>query len=248
QEFVKKVDDLTKAIVDALKEKYKQEYEAQQASIKKELDALDKWKEESIDRINSVYDAKIKAIDNELEAFEKAEKEKDRLEQDKEELNKIEEIKTAIKFEHDDTNKEQLQKELEKVLAERKKRIEQQEIEDKKEALKKRKEELEEKKKDEIENINQIYESEKEYYNKRLEDAKKFYDERIKESKLQAEAEKLIMDKNQKEIVALLNSYSDAYKNAGQTLGEKLLEGFKPAINEIKNLIDSITREINNAR
>ncbi|EQG39387.1 putative phage tail tape measure domain protein [Clostridioides difficile DA00129] len=141
-----------------------------------------------------------------------------------------------------------MQKELEKVLAERKKRIEQQEIEDKKEALKKRKEELEEKKKDEIENINQIYESEKEYYNKRLEDAKKFYDERIKESKLQAEAEKLIMDKNQKEIVALLNSYSDAYKNAGQTLGEKLLEGFKPAINEIKNLIDSITREINNAR
>ncbi|EQE02539.1 putative phage tail tape measure domain protein [Clostridioides difficile CD9] len=32
------------------------------------------------------------------------------------------------------------------------------------------------------------------------------------------------MDKNQKEIVALLNSYSDAYKNAGQTLGENYLK------------------------
>ena len=35
---------------------------------------------------------------------------------------------------------------------------------------------------------------------------------------------------------------------AGMTLGDKLVEGFKPAIDSIKSLISSITADLNNAR
>lgn len=81
-----------------------------------------------------------------------------------------------------------------------------------------------------------------------LKDVKKFYEDKTKEAKLQAEAEKLIMNKNQKEIVALLNSYGKEYKATGQTLGERLVEGFKPAIQDIKGLMNSVSYEISQAR
>jgi hypothetical protein len=54
----------------------------------------------------------------------------------------------------------------------------------------------------------------------------------------------MIMDNNQIEIVALLNSYSDQYKLAGKTLGEKLVEGFKPQIEAIKAMISSVTSQM----
>ncbi|MBO3443415.1 phage tail tape measure protein [Clostridium sp. CCUG 7971] len=248
KDFVKQVNDLTKEIVNALKTKYQAEYKAQEESIKKQITNLDKWKEESIKKTNIVYDAKIKAIDDELKALENAQKQKDRDETEKEELENIEKIKNAIEFEHDDSNKAQLEKELEKLLNERKKRLEIQELEDKKEELKSQKEQLEEKKKNEIDNINEIYASEKEMYETRLEESKKFYEQRVDDAKLQAEAEKLIIDKNQKEIVELLNSYAKSYEVAGMTLGDKLVEGFKPAIDSIKSMIAGITSDLNSAR
>lgn len=248
KDFIKEVNDLAKELVDSLKAKYQEEYKAQEDSIKNQISNLDKWKEESIKRINSVYDAKIKAIDDELKALDEAQKQKDRDEIDKEELDNIEKIKTAMEFEHDENNKEQLQKELDKLINERNKRLELQKIEDKKEELRKQKEDLEAKKKNELDNINDIYTNEKEMYETRLEESKKFYEQQIESAKLQAEAEKLIMDKNQKDIVELLKSYSKDYEIAGMTLGEKLVDGFKPAIASIKDMIDSITADLSSAR
>ncbi len=77
---------------------------------------------------------------------------------------------------------------------------------------------------------------------------KEFYDNKTSAAQLQAEAEKMIMNKNQAEIIELLHSYSKEYELAGQTLGERLVEGFKPAIDEIKDMIASITAEINAAK
>ncbi|MEG1287617.1 MAG: phage tail tape measure protein [Clostridium sp.] len=248
KEFAKEVNNLEKAITDALKEKYKQEYDAQVESINGQLSNLDRWKNESIDKINSVYDAKIDAIDAELKALDQAEKEKDRLEAENKDLDKIKRLEEAIAFEHDETNKAQLEKELEKVKQEREKRLEEEALEDKKEALKAQKEELEEKRKNEIDNINSIYESEKEFYQNRLDEAKKFYNDRTSEAKLQAEAEKLIVDKNQKEIVELIKSYAPQWYDAGQSLGDRLVEGMKPSIDSINKMIDSIWSSINAAQ
>ncbi|WP_242858838.1 hypothetical protein [Clostridium botulinum] len=56
------------------------------------------------------------------------------------------------------------------------------------------------------------------------------------------------MDNNQKEIIELLHSYEEAYQQAGQSLGEKLVEGFKPKIEELKDMIASIQESFEVAR
>ncbi|MDU1422005.1 phage tail tape measure protein [Clostridium sporogenes] len=242
------INKFQKTIMDALKERYANELQLQEESIKNEISNLEKWKDESIERINTVYDAKIKAIDDELKALDEAEKEKERQEKDNEDLDKINKLKTAIEFEHDDYNREQLKKELEKTISDRNDRLEKQALEDKKEALKNQKDTLEEKKKNEVENITDIFNAEKISHENRLAELKKFYDEKTKEASLQAESEKMIMDKSQKDIIDLLHSYSKEYLMAGNTLGEQLVEGFKPKVREIKDMISSINKEIASAR
>lgn len=242
------INKFQKTIMDALKERYSDELKLQEESINTEIKNLEKWKDESINRINSVYDAKIKAIDDELKALDEAEKEKERQEKDNEDLDKINKLKLAIKYEHDEFNKEQLEKELEKAINERNDRLEKQALEDKKEALKNQKDTLEEKKKNEVQNITDIFNAEKISHENRLVELKKFYDEKTKEASLQAESEKMIMDKSQKDIIDLLHSYSKEYLMAGNTLGEQLVEGFKPKVREIKDMISSINKEIASAR
>ncbi|NFD96358.1 phage tail tape measure protein [Clostridium botulinum] len=242
------INKFQKTIMDALKERYSDELKLQEESINTEIKNLEKWKEESIERINTVYDTKIKAIDDELKALDEAEKEKERQEKDNEDLDKINKLKLAIEYEHDEFNKEQLEKELEQAINERNDRLEKQALEDKKQSLKNQKDTLEEKKKNEIKNITDIFNLEKASHENRLTELKKFYDEKTKEAALQAEAEKMIMDKNQKDIIDLLYSYSKDYLMAGSTLGEQLVQGFKPKIQEIKDMIASINKEIASAR
>ncbi|WP_243895680.1 hypothetical protein [Clostridium botulinum] len=228
------IDKFKEDIANALKAKYEDELKLQEESINAQIQNLEKWKDESIKRINDVYDAKIKAIEEQLEEEEKADK-------DAEEIKKINNLKSAIDFEHNEFNKAEMQQELNNLLKEREKRLHREQLEEQKKKLEKEKEEK-------LQNINSVYESNKQSLEKQLEDYRSFCEKRTQDAVLQAEAEKLIMDNNQKQIVELLHSYSKEYEYAGQTLGQKLVDGFSPKIQEIKDMIASITAEINGAR
>ena len=52
----------------------------------------------------------------------------------------------------------------------------------------------------------------------------------MKDAALQAEAEKLILTQSQDELLSLISSYAPEYDALGQTLGEKLLDGFKEKV------------------
>ncbi|MGJ8756270.1 phage tail tape measure protein [Clostridium botulinum] len=238
KEADKKIADSINNIVDrvknALKQKYEDELKAQEDHINNEIKNLDRWKDESIKRITEVYDTKIKAIEAQLEEEDKADK-------DAEELKKISQLETSLEYEHNEFNKAEIQKELNNLLKEREKRLHKEQLEEQKKQLQKEKE-------GELEKINSIYESNKKNLEKQLEDYRSFCAKKIQDAVLQAEAEKLIMDNNQKEIVELLHSYEEAYKQAGQSLGEKLVEGFKPKIEELKDMIASIQESFEVAR
>ncbi|KNF06959.1 hypothetical protein CLPU_44c00010, partial [Gottschalkia purinilytica] len=174
-------------------------------------------------------------------------------------LKKIQRLETAIEYEHNDFNKAQLQKELDKVIKEREERLRKQKVEDKKaqlqekisqekEELAEKKKHLEEQKRLEIENIKEIYERQKENYQKQLEMVREIKQEQLEESKLYAEAERMLMQNSQEEILELLHGYGESYKVAGHTLGERLLDGIKPKISEIQSLIDDLNAKINAAR
>ncbi|WP_050608227.1 phage tail tape measure protein [Clostridium niameyense] len=221
-------------IINSLKERYSQELKFQEDKINKELENLNKWKDESIKRINDVYNAKIKALDDELKAEEKADK-------DKEELNKIHSLEDALKFEHNEFNKAELQKELNRSIAQRNKRLHREDIENKKNTL-------EQKKQNEVNSINNLYDANKNNLEKQLSDTKKFYDEKLKMTNLQAESEKLIVSNNQAEIVKLIKSYDKDYENAGKTLGERLADGMKEKINPVIDMIKNIGETISSIR
>ncbi|AXG94057.1 phage tail tape measure protein [Clostridium botulinum] len=238
KEADKKVSDSINNMVDriksALKQRYEDELKAQEEHINKELKELDRWKDESIKRIESFYDAKIEAIDKQLVEEDKADK-------NAEELKKINQLETALEYEHNEFNKIEIQKELNNLLKEREKRIHKEQLEEQKEQLQKEKE-------NELKNINSIYESNRQSLEKQLEDYRSFCAKKTNDAALQAEAERIIMDNNQKEIIELLHSYEEAYQQAGQSLGEKLVEGFRPKIEELKDMIASIQESFEVAR
>ncbi|NEZ47925.1 phage tail tape measure protein [Clostridium niameyense] len=228
------INNFTNKIKNVLQERYSKELKLQEDKINKELGNLNKWKDESIKRINDVYNAKIKALNDELKAEDKAE-------QDRAELKKINDLKQAITFEHNEFNKVELQKELNRSIAERNKRLHREDIENKKNTL-------EQKRQNEINSINNLYEANKANLEKQLSDTKKFYDEKLRITNLQAEAEKIIIDNNQQEIVDLMKSYDKDYEAAGKTLGEKFADGMKEKINPVLNMIQNIEDRIKTIR
>ncbi|NFV48088.1 phage tail tape measure protein [Clostridium botulinum] len=233
----KLIDNINKfnsKIKDALKERYTEELKTQEDTINKEISNLNKWKDESIKRIEDVYNAKIKSLDDELKA-------EDKFEKDREELKKIHQLQESLKYEHNEFNKTEIQKELNRAIADRNKRLHREDIENKKAKL-------QEDKKNEISNLNNLYESNKANLEKQLEDTKNYYKEKLKLANLEAESQKLIVDNNQKEIVKLIKSYDKDYEQAGKTLGQRLAEGMQEKISPVLDLIDSIQDRINSLR
>ncbi|WCR29713.1 hypothetical protein L3476_13895 [Paenibacillus thiaminolyticus] len=106
-----------------------------------------------IEAIESVVNAQIKAIQDELAALEEGEKQKSRAELDAEDQKKIDRLQGKIEYEHDEYNRLELQKELNKVIAERDKRHQAEQLADKKDALKEEEKSLRDKLKEETDLI-----------------------------------------------------------------------------------------------
>lgn len=289
---IESINNLSKGVQDALKAKYQEEKRVAEERIKDAQQANEEWKKSQLDAIKTVYDARvdsaqraadaeiaaiestynarIEAIQKELEALDQAEKQKTREELDAEDAKKISRLEGLIEYEHDEFNRVQLQKELDKVLADQAERHRQEQLQDHKDALKSEQEELKNKQKEEIDavkqqlalkkeimlaeyeaqqaNINAIYVAQKASLDQQLIDTQNHYNQLLNAKSIQAEAEKMIINKQQEEILALLDSYGEGYNQAGQTLGEQMVAGFKPHVDEISAMIANVVAQINAAR
>ncbi|MGF6356760.1 TP901 family phage tail tape measure protein [Paenibacillus sp. 4624] len=292
KEQIEGINNLSKGIQDALKEKYQEERRVAEEGIKSQISANEEWKksqleaiksvydarvaaaqkaaDEEIARINSVVNAQIEAIQAQLDALNEAEKQRSRAELDADDQKKIDRLNGMIDYEHDDFNRAQLQKELNKVIADQNERHRQEQLSDTKESLQNEQKTLKEKlaadtqairdnlatKKEimqadyeaDVSRINALYETQKASLNAQLEETKATYDKMLSAKNLQAEAEKMIVQNQQKEIVDLLKGFGDAYNLTGQTLGDKMYQGFASKVNQITSLIQSINSQIDAAR
>ncbi len=286
------INNLSKGVQDALRNKYQEEKRVAEQRIRDAQQANEDWKKSQLDSIKAVYDARvqsaqraadaeiaaiestynarIEAIQKELDALNESEKQRSREEMDAEDQKKINRLEGLIEYERDDFNRAQLQKELNKVLADQAERHRQEQLQDHKDALKTEQDELKNKQKEEIEaikeqlaakkeimlaeyeaqqaNINAIYAAQKASLDQQLLDTQNHYAQLLSAKSLQAEAEKMIIDKQQKEILELLDSYGDNYNQAGQTLGEQMVAGFKPQVDAISAMIANVVAQINAAR
>ena len=236
------VTQLTNAITKQLEEMQKKD----KAFIDAQIEEVEKLKEIRINAINAEYDAKIEAIEKELEALDKAEQQKSRDEEDAEYERKKNRLQQLIDYEHDATTKANYQKELDKLVAEYQKTLDSRALEDKKEALNAQKDLLKEEQDDKTQAIEDETDKQKELYNKQLEDLEDYYSKQIEKAQETAEKMLLNVEQNQDKILSLLKNYGDAYEITGQSLGEKLAQGINEGItSKIENMIQRVQDSIN---
>lgn len=248
QNLVTDVNSVLGSVTTALKNKYQQLYDKEMDALNKQLSALESWKNASISAAESRRQASIARIDAEIAALERAYREKEQKEQEQDLDSKINEMRTAIEYEHNDENKKQMQKELDTLLKEKKKMEERAELERQKESLQRQKEAIQAQKEAEIARIQASYDAQKKELEEKMKKLKEYWEKKLKEENLNAEAIKMIQDKNQKAIIKLLKDYLPEYKKAGYNMGEQLVLGMKPKIDELKSMIAGILADINNAK
>ena len=198
------LDQLSDSVIDALENRY-------QAMLDVELDRL----EASREAWQTWRDDSVRAVEDQIAALDRLATAQDREKQDAEELRKIEKLRQQIAYEQDDYNRAKLQQQLDQALESREERLARLALEDQKEALRAQ-----------IEEIEQAADSQLSALDREQEAVEAAYEERMREAALRAEAEKLILGQSQDELLSLLEQYAPDYDALGQTLGEKLLDGF----------------------
>ena len=198
------LDQLSDSVIDALENRY-------QAMLDGEIDRL----EQSREAWQTWRDDSVRAVEDQIAALDQLATAQDREKQDAEELRKIEKLRQQIAYEQDDYNRARLRQQLDQALESREERLARLELEDQKEALRAQ-----------IEEIEQAAESGLAALDREQEAIEAAYADRMEEAALRAEAEKLILSQSQDELLSLLEQYAPDYDALGQTLGEKLLDGF----------------------
>lgn len=198
------LDQLSDSVIDALENRY-------QAMLDVELDRL----EQSREAWQTWRDDSVRAVEDQIAALDQLAAAQDREKQDAEELRKIEKLRQQIAYEQDDYNRAKLQQQLDQAMESREERLARLALEDQKEALRAQ-----------IEEIEQAADSQLSALDREQEAVEAAYEERMQEAALRAEAEKLILGQSQDELLSLLEQYAPDYDALGQTLGEKLLDGF----------------------
>ena len=198
------LDQLSDSVIDALENRY-------QAMLDGEIDRL----EQSREAWQTWRDDSVRAVEDQIAALDRLATAQDREKQDAVELRKIEKLRQQIAYEQDDYNRAKLQQQLDQALESREERLARLELEDQKEALRAQ-----------IDQIEQAAESGLAALDREQEAIEAAYADRMEEAALRAEAEKLILSQSQDELLSLLEQYAPDYDALGQTLGEKLLDGF----------------------
>lgn len=198
------LDQLSDSVIDALENRYQAMLDGENDRLEQSREAWRTWRDDS-----------VRAVEDQIAALDRLATAQDREKQDAEELRKIEKLRQQIAYEQDDYNRARLRQQLDQALESREERLARLELEDQKEALRAQ-----------IDQIEQAAESGLSALDREQEAIEAAYADRMEEAALRAEAEKLILSQSQDELLSLLEQYAPDYDALGQTLGEKLLDGF----------------------
>ena len=218
EEEAEKITDLYDAITEALEERYEEQREIEQKRIEESIEAWEKWSDET-----------TSAIQAQIDALEEKEEAEERAAEEAEKLRKIEQLEASMPYERDEYNRKQILNQIEKAKEELQELYNEWAREDEKKALEEQIEAIEKKAEEEIKKLEE--ESER---------IDTVYDKLTDGAALAAEAQKLLMSDNQKEILDLIANYAPDYEATGRSLGEKLFDGFKEAFGDITDYFAGI--------
>ena len=220
------LDQLSDSVIDALENRYQAMLDGETDRLEQSREAWQTWRDDS-----------VRAVEDQIAALDQLATAQDREKQDAEELRKIEKLRQQIAYEQDDYNRAKLQQQLDQALESREERLARLDLEDQKEALRAQ-----------IEQIEQAADSQLEALDREQEAVEAAYAERMQEAALRAEAEKLILSQSQDELLSLLEQYAPEYDALGQTLGEKLLDGFARGAGDVAAWFEDFSARLTQAQ
>ena len=220
------LDQLSDSVIDALENRYQAMLDGETDRLEQSREAWQTWRDDS-----------VSAVEDQIAALDKLAETEDREKQDAEELRKIEKLRQQIAYEQDDFNRAKLQQQLDQALESREERLARLALEDQKEALRAQ-----------IDQIEKKADSQLEALDREQEAVEAAYAERMQEAALRAEAEKLILSQSQDELLSLLEQYAPEYDALGQTLGEKLLDGFARGAGDVAAWFEDFSARLTQAQ
>ena len=126
-----------------------------------------------------------------------------------------------------------IQKEINRLDKEEQKRLEQE-----------ARDELRKQLEQQIEDAKEQSKQKQEALEKESEALDETYEKLMQDSALKAEAERMLMQASQEDILQLLQSYAPDYEVVGQSMGEKLVEGFTQKVGSIEDYFNRIQTQI----
>ena len=266
QSMIDNMNDMNSAIKSALQRRYESEKTMLERSIDEQSTKLERWKNDQLDAIQKVHDAAIMSLDadtkkqvdalqSQIDAIDSIQTATERAQNEKQRDDKVAALREKLAAEMDAEKKIEILKDLNEAIADaesqRLKNSQDAQIDSLRKQIETIKDAAEDKKTQldiDFNNQQDAYNADYEAQKRNLDDKKtandRFYQDKLDSAAIEAEAEKLMLDKNQKEMIELLNSYGDPYKTAGKTLGESFFEGFKTWAAQVAELIANVSKGI----
>lgn len=219
---ISSINTLADAVTEALKEKYEEQRKIEEERINDSIESWQKWEDKTVTAIQGEIDA----LD---ELADKQESENKRQEYE----NKRQQTELQLAYEKDDYNRQQLQKELNRLDKEEAERLAEEQREAQKKVLQGR-----------IEAVKGQSQATQERLKKELDEVSEKYDKLTDSFSLKAQAQKFIADSTQKQIISLIKSYASDYEIAGNTVGDALYHGMKAKMDNIEAYVDGIFGKI----
>ena len=224
QNEISALDNFGAAITEALKNQYDEQRKAEQERINESIAAWDEWEKST-----------IAAIQAEIDALDELEKEQESQSKAAEYYQKTQELQLLIAYEKDDYQREQYQKELNRLNKEEQERL-------RKEQVQAQKEELQMK----MDAVTDTANARRTALEAELDVINENYDKLTSALSLRAQAEKIIMQQSQQDIIALITSYAPEYNLTGKSIGESLYDGFKSKVDAIYDYVEEVMSAIIN--
>lgn len=236
-----KLIQLSKAVTDALKERLEKEKSSALDKIANEEKAEEEAYNKKIARIDKATNRKIENLKREQKALDEQKESENREEELQKSNDSINVLKTKMANTKSESEKKALALKIqdeEKVMSKKqadwfredeKARI-QEEIDKTQEKANRRKERLKE-----------DFEENKKHLEKKKKNVEEYYKTLLETDNLNAQARYVLLTNSNEQLVQLLNSYAPNWQNAGQALGDSLINGLNSKRQDMANAVREMT-------
>lgn len=235
-----KLIKMAEAVTTALKTQLEKEKATAEKAINDELDAMETTYNKKVAKIEANLKADTSDIDDKIAELEQQSTDTSREDTRTESSNNINMLKTKMANAASIADKQALElqiKDANKAMSEQENTWN---IEDEKAKLEEEKTLLAEKAAAKKESLQAEYEESKASKEKELKTTDEYYDKLLETDSLNAQTRYTMLTTSSDELVALLNSYSPNWQNAGQSLGDSLLTGLNTSKQSVQDAVNDM--------